>query len=133
MQDRLCHIVWPDRIRQGLQVQSRHRKGRGMGQGENLGAEPVVFLPGMMCDARIFTPQILARSKQTPVMAAALFGGETVCGRQRFTTALPEENFLFQLEFPPEAVAGGQIAVDPSVGSAGRDLLFYGLRLRPAS
>ncbi|WAP70760.1 hypothetical protein [Jiella pelagia] len=62
-----------------------------------------------------------------------LFGGETVCGRQRFTTALPEENFLFQLEFPPEAVAGGQIAVDPSVGSAGRDLLFYGLRLRPAS
>ena len=62
-----------------------------------------------------------------------LFGGETVCGRQRFTTALPEENFLFQLEFPPEAVAGGQIAVDPSVGSAGKDLLFYGLRLRPAS
>ncbi len=49
-----------------------------MGQGENLGAEPVVFLPGMMCDARIFTPQILALSKQTPVMAAALFGGETV-------------------------------------------------------
>ncbi len=62
-----------------------------------------------------------------------LFGGETVCGRQRFTTSLPEENFLFNLEFPPEAVAGGQIAVDPSVGSAGKDLLFYGLRLRPAS
>ena len=62
-----------------------------------------------------------------------LFGGETVCGRQRFTTSLPEENFLFNLEFPPEAVAGGQIAVDPSVGSVGKDLLFYGLRLRPAS
>ncbi|MCE7030822.1 hypothetical protein LZD57_22785 [Jiella sp. CBK1P-4] len=62
-----------------------------------------------------------------------LFGGETVCGRQRFTTALPEENFLFNLQFPPEAVAGGQIAVDPSVGNGGNDLLFYGLRLRPSS
>lgn len=61
-----------------------------------------------------------------------LFGGETVCGRQRFTTALPEENFLFHLEFPPEAVTGGQIAVDPSVGKDGADLLFLGLKLRNA-
>ena len=62
-----------------------------------------------------------------------LFGGETVCGRQRFTTSLPEENFLFNLQFPPEAVAGGQIAIDPSVGAGGKDLFFYGVRLRPAS
>ena len=62
-----------------------------------------------------------------------LFGGETVCGRQRFTTALPEENFLFHLEFPPEAVTGGQIAIDPSVGSDGTDLMFFGLKLRNAA
>ena len=62
-----------------------------------------------------------------------LFGGETVCGRQRFTTALPEENFLFHLEFPPEAVTGGQIALDPSVGADGKDLMFFGLKLRNAS
>ncbi|MBO0903790.1 hypothetical protein [Jiella sonneratiae] len=59
-----------------------------------------------------------------------LFGGETVCGRQRFTTSLPEENFLFHLELPPEAATGGQIAVDPSVGDAGKDLFLYGMRLR---
>lgn len=59
-----------------------------------------------------------------------LFGGETVCGRQRFTTSLPEENFLFQMQFPPEAVAGGQIAIDPSVGANSGDLLVFGLQLR---
>ncbi|MBO0662250.1 hypothetical protein LQ948_06840 [Jiella sp. MQZ9-1] len=62
-----------------------------------------------------------------------LFGADTVCGRQRFTTRLPEENFLFRLAFPPEAVAGGQIAVDPSVGDGEPNLLFYGLRLGQSS
>ncbi|MCQ0989378.1 serine/threonine-protein kinase [Jiella marina] len=59
-----------------------------------------------------------------------LFGGETVCGRQRFTTSLPEENFLFQMQFPPEAVAGGQIAIDPAVGANGQDILLFGVQLR---
>ena len=62
-----------------------------------------------------------------------LFGGETACGRQRFTTSLPEENFLFHMEFPAEAVTGGQIAIDPSVGDAGKDLMFFGLKLRNAA
>ncbi|TFF19156.1 hypothetical protein E3C22_20535 [Jiella endophytica] len=62
-----------------------------------------------------------------------LFGGDSACGRQRFTTSLPEENFLFHLEFPPEAGTGGQIAIDPSVGAGGKDLMFYGLKLRHAS
>ncbi|MEM6729434.1 MAG: alpha/beta hydrolase, partial [Pseudomonadota bacterium] len=33
-------------------------------------AEPVVFLPGMMCDARLFAPQLDALSRDRAVMVA---------------------------------------------------------------
>ena len=49
-----------------------------MEQAGNWGREPVVFLPGMMCDARVFTPQLNALSAQTPVMVAPLHGGARV-------------------------------------------------------
>ncbi|MGR3468188.1 MAG: alpha/beta fold hydrolase [Shimia sp.] len=37
-------------------------------------AEPVVFLPGMMCDARLFAPQIDSLSRDHPVMVCPLHG-----------------------------------------------------------
>ena len=40
--------------------------------------EPLVFLPGMMCDARLFGPQIAALSNDTPVMVAPVNQGERV-------------------------------------------------------
>ena len=40
--------------------------------------EPLVFLPGMMCDARLFGPQVAALSADTPVMVAPLTGGERI-------------------------------------------------------
>lgn len=40
--------------------------------------EPVILLPGMMCDARLFAPQIAALSAIRPVMVAPLAGGDTV-------------------------------------------------------
>ena len=40
--------------------------------------EPVVFLPGMMCDARVFGAQILDLSGQTPVMVAPITKGERI-------------------------------------------------------
>ncbi|MEM9579574.1 MAG: alpha/beta fold hydrolase [Pseudomonadota bacterium] len=40
--------------------------------------EPVVFLPGMMCDARLFGPQIAELSADRPVMAAPVHQGERV-------------------------------------------------------
>jgi pimeloyl-ACP methyl ester carboxylesterase len=49
-----------------------------MEQDGNWGCEPVVFLPGMMCDARVFMPQIEALSAQAPVMVAPLYGGARV-------------------------------------------------------
>lgn len=39
---------------------------------------PIVFLPGMMCDARLFTPQINALSGSHPVMCHPLVRHDTV-------------------------------------------------------
>ncbi|SDO40900.1 Pimeloyl-ACP methyl ester carboxylesterase [Lutimaribacter pacificus] len=41
-------------------------------------AEPLVFLPGMMCDARLFEPQLTALSRERPVMVAPVSGGERI-------------------------------------------------------
>jgi pimeloyl-ACP methyl ester carboxylesterase len=40
--------------------------------------EPIVFLPGMMCDARLFEPQIRAFSATHPVMVAPITHGQRV-------------------------------------------------------
>ncbi len=40
--------------------------------------EPVILLPGMMCDARLFAPQIAVLSATRPVMVAPLADGDTV-------------------------------------------------------
>lgn len=41
-------------------------------------AEPVVLIPGLMCDARIFHYQITALSAECPVMVAAPVNGERI-------------------------------------------------------
>ncbi|MBD3662768.1 alpha/beta fold hydrolase [Sulfitobacter aestuariivivens] len=40
--------------------------------------EPLVLLPGMMCDARLFGPQIAEMSADTAVMAAPITQGERI-------------------------------------------------------
>ena len=40
--------------------------------------EPLIFLPGMMCDARLFVPQIVEFSADYPIMVAPLTGQQTV-------------------------------------------------------
>jgi len=40
--------------------------------------EPIVFLPGMMCDARLFAPQIALLSKDHPVVVMPLTDKETM-------------------------------------------------------
>ncbi|TLP57527.1 alpha/beta hydrolase [Parasedimentitalea maritima] len=49
-----------------------------MEQTGQLSQDPLVLLPGMMCDARIFQPQIMALSTQVPVTVAPLIGGERI-------------------------------------------------------
>ncbi|WP_298838834.1 alpha/beta fold hydrolase [uncultured Roseobacter sp.] len=41
-------------------------------------AEPLVFLPGMMCDARLFGPQIAELSSEIPVTVAPITSGERI-------------------------------------------------------
>ncbi len=40
--------------------------------------DPIVFLPGMMCDARLFGPQIAELSSETAVMVAPMTKGERI-------------------------------------------------------
>ena len=40
--------------------------------------EPLVLLPGMMCDARLFGPQIAELSSEMPIMVAPVTQGERV-------------------------------------------------------
>lgn len=61
-----------------------------------------------------------------------LFAGETTCGRQRFATSIAEETFVFDMEIPAGATQEGQIAIDPGIGQETRDLMIFGLRVRPA-
>ncbi|MEM9788151.1 MAG: alpha/beta fold hydrolase [Pseudomonadota bacterium] len=42
--------------------------------------EPLLLLPGMMCDARLYGPQIAAFSHQRPIMTAPQTGRDTVAG-----------------------------------------------------
>jgi pimeloyl-ACP methyl ester carboxylesterase len=41
-------------------------------------AEPLVFLPGMMCDARLFGPQIAALSAEYSIMVSPVTRGERI-------------------------------------------------------
>ncbi|MEM9436555.1 MAG: alpha/beta fold hydrolase [Pseudomonadota bacterium] len=40
--------------------------------------EPIVFLPGMMCDARLFAPQLDALSRERPIMVAPTCVGDRI-------------------------------------------------------
>lgn len=40
--------------------------------------EPIVLVPGFMCDARVFGPQVAALSVDTPVMVMPATGGERI-------------------------------------------------------
>ncbi|MEL7116347.1 MAG: alpha/beta hydrolase, partial [Pseudomonadota bacterium] len=70
-------------------------------------AEPVVFLPGMMCDARVWMPQIIALSTEYAVQVAPITKGETVEEIARHVlTQLPERFALAGLSM------GGIVAME---------------------
>lgn len=57
-----------------------------------------------------------------------IFENETRCGRQRFTTSLMRESFIFAIDLSGVGDGGGDISIDPAIGD-GNDLLVYELRL----
>ena len=59
-----------------------------------------------------------------------LFGAETACDRQRFTTLQDSQSFVFDMTVPANPSASGSIAIDPSLGATQKNLDLYGVRLR---
>ena len=43
-----------------------------------MSSDPVVFLPGMMCDARLFAPQLADLSRDMAVTVAPVTGGDRI-------------------------------------------------------
>lgn len=58
-------------------------------------SEPLVLVPGMMCDARVFMPQIVAVSRERPVHVASVTAGETI--REMASNVLAEAPPRFAL------------------------------------
>ena len=55
--------------------------------------EPVVFLPGLMCDASVFGPQIAALSRDRAVMCAPVAGADRIETLARDVLKAVPENF----------------------------------------
>lgn len=69
--------------------------------------DPLVLLPGMMCDARLFLPQIVALSAEIPVQVAPVTIGDTIEAIARnVLTAAPERFALAGLSM------GGIVAME---------------------
>ena len=49
--------------------------------------EPVVLVPGMLCDARLYGPQVTALSSDHPVMVVPVTGGERI---EEIASRLPD-------------------------------------------
>ncbi len=69
--------------------------------------EPLLLLPGMMCDSRLFTPQLDAFSAQRTVAVGALVGSSTIAGlAQAMLSASPSRFALAGLSM------GGIVAME---------------------
>lgn len=60
--------------------------------------EPLVLLPGLMCDARVFAPQVAALSHETTLVLAPITGGERI---EEIASALLDQ-------LPPRFALAGQ-------------------------
>lgn len=56
-------------------------------------AEPLVLLPGLMCDRRLFAPQVAALADLAPVSVADLTGADTVEGLAEAVLAAAPDRF----------------------------------------
>ncbi|WP_156421052.1 hypothetical protein [Aureimonas sp. AU22] len=59
-----------------------------------------------------------------------LFGGTSLCERQRFSTTMSEEAFIFDVPVPADARSPASIAIGPGVNGTTNDVDVFSLRLR---
>jgi len=58
-----------------------------------------------------------------------LFAGTSSCDRQRFTTSMNEEAFVFDVQVPTGAAAGGSLALSPGLDGTPSDVDIYRVRV----
>ena len=58
-----------------------------------------------------------------------LTGDASYCDRQRFSTAMPEEAFVFDVAVPSGQTAAGSIAIGPGLNGTSNDVDIYAVRL----
>ncbi|WP_156419326.1 hypothetical protein [Aureimonas sp. AU12] len=58
-----------------------------------------------------------------------LTGDASYCDRQRFSTAMPEEAFVFDVAVPSGQSAAGSIAIGPGLNGTSNDVDIYAVRL----
>ena len=62
------------------------------------------------------------------------FAGKSVCGRQRFSTTVASQTFVFDMDMSAKTGTGSsaeaRVEIDPGILDDGRDLYVYGLRFR---
>lgn len=58
-----------------------------------------------------------------------LFGGTSACERQRFTTSMNEEAFVFDVTVPPGATSGGSLALSTGLDGTAGDVDIYSVRI----
>nr|BAT30418.1 hypothetical protein [Aureimonas sp. AU4] len=58
-----------------------------------------------------------------------LFGGASTCDRQRFTTSMSEEAFVFDVAVPPGLASGGSLALSTGLDGTASDVDIYRVRI----
>ena len=61
------------------------------------------------------------------------FKGAGDCGRQRFSTSLAQETFLFEAQVPASVGGGASLVIDPAIGQDPGDLNIFSLWAKPGS
>ena len=57
---------------------------------------------------------------------------QSICGRQRFSTKIDSQSFVFDMDIPSAATGEARLSVDPSLGSGASDINVFRLRLKSA-
>lgn len=105
------------------------------------GGEGEVLLsigPGVVGDiaGRLVRIELTAGSAdQTPreFSVRCVFGAASVCDRQRFSTSMGEEAFVFDVAVPADVASPGSIAIGPGLNGTSNDVDIYSVRIRDLS
>ncbi len=78
----------------------------------------------------IFSLRARAEGGETQISISCDFGASVECGRTRYEVGAQPSEYLFEVQFPDQAVSGGgAISITPDVEGQGRPLDVFSLRV----